>query len=197
MNRNNALVAMIIASGLALGTGCNKNAAREEQEAREAQREATQQTAEAQREATKDTIEAQGKADEAQREANEKMVAAQETARDKTTEAVNSAREETNEAVHALTKQRDDYRQKAQHELDELTASMTDLKAKAAKETGQVQARLAADIRALEVRRAEVERDIAALNTAGTSAELDRLANSLDKRIEDLRDSLRAAEKKI
>jgi hypothetical protein len=196
MTRKNALTALLIASGLALGTGCN-NAAREEQEAREAQHEASEKTAEAQREANKDSVEAQAKADDAQREANQKVQAAQQDAREKTAGALEDAREETHEAVQALTKQRDDYRAKAQKQLDDLTASMAELKAKAAKEKGDVQLKIDADVRALEARRAEVERDIAALNGAGTSAELDRMANLLDKRIESLRDSLRAAEKKI
>ena len=127
-------------TALALLGGCDKSPTEAQNEARDAQRRADEEAADARRKAEQEAQKAQSKANEEARKADE-----------------------------ALVKARNDFRAQAQKDLNDLSAEIDDLKAKAAKTTGKAKADIDVAVQRLDDQRNALRREVDALDRASAS----------------------------
>jgi hypothetical protein len=144
----NVLVSTCAVLALSAVTACQNKADRDLAKAEEAQREANEKASTAQQEANK-------KIDEAHRQANENMQKAQ-----------SKAAEEMNAAVASFNKDRGDYREKVQKEIDQVDKTLSDARAKDAKATPKEKAELQATTRDCQARRELLVADIRSIDTS-------------------------------
>jgi len=153
--------------GFALVAGCDQSPTDAENAARDAQRRAQQE------------------ADSAQRKADEAAANAQA-----------KANEEAARAEQTLIKARNDLREKTQKDLNDMSARIDDLQAKAARSTGTAKAELDAAWKDLDAQRAAVRRDLDSLERT-TSADFDAAKARIDADLAALRKRLDGAGPKI
>ena len=132
----------------------------------------------------------QQKATEAQREANEKAAEAKNTASTKITNAQVEADKKIAEANANFQKIREDYRHKAQRDFDEVNADITKLEAKAKAATGKAKTDLDAALPDIRSRRDAFKNDLGTLETANAST-WDGMKTRVDNQWTALKDAVR------
>lgn len=130
----------------------------------------------------KSGTEAQREADKAQAEANTKTTGAQVEADKKIADVQKD-----------FSKTREDYRHDVQTKLDDLDKKISDLDAKAKKETGNTKAKLDANLPSLHTQRAAFGKDFASLQT-DTAATWDASKARIDKEWTALKDAVDKAD---
>jgi hypothetical protein len=153
--------------GLLFIAACNRSPAAEQEEARTAQQRADEKTTQYRMQADQKSAEEQAKANDQQREAS-----------------------------RVLDQTKNDYRQKAQSDLDSITKQIDDLKAKSAKATGKARADVDQALADATARRDAVEAQIRAIDQAGPD-QIETVKARLDDQIAALRQSVDEAKKRI
>lgn len=139
-----------------------------------------------------DAAREQQKATEAQREANEKAAEAKNTATTKITAAQVEADKKIVEANANFQKIREDYRHKVQKDFDEVNTDIAKLELKAKTATGKTKTDLEAQLLDIRSRRDAFRADLGALETANASA-WDGMKERIDNQWTALKDSVRKA----
>src|ERR1043166_7894672 len=155
------------ALGFLFAVACNQSPSKQEEQARVAQQKADEKSAEYRAQAEQKSAEQQAKAND-----------------------------EAREAARTLDKTRNEYRQKAQSDLDSLTKQIDDLKAKSAKTSGQARADIDRSLADLTVKRDAVERQIRSLDAANAD-QIDGVKARIDDQMAALRKSVKDADKQI
>lgn len=165
MHRFNVL---LVTAAVALSaTACENRAAREQEKAAEAQREANEKAARASNEATTEIT-------SAQIEANKKIA----------------------EANANFQKIREDYRHKLQSDLNDVNKDIAELEAKSARLTGKAKADLDVLLQDVRARRDAFTTDYNTLDTS-SAATWDGMKDRVDHDWDALKDSLRKAKAKL
>lgn len=152
--------------GTMLAAGCN-SATKADKEAREAQQKADEETAKARSQAEQTAAKSQANANEQAREAD-----------------------------RTLLQQKSDFRLSKQKELDDLNRRIDDVRAKAVSAKNQVKTSVDAALAEATQRRATVEAELRALDTAA-AAELDQVKDRINEQLALFKKSVAEAEKKI
>ena len=153
--------------GLLLMAACNRSPAAEQEQARNAQQQADEKSTQYRMQADQKSAEEQAKANDQQREAN-----------------------------RVLDKTKNDYRQKAQSELDSLTKQIDELKAKSAKATGKARVDVEQSLADATARRDAAEAQLRAVDQASAD-QIETAKARLDDQIAALRQSVDEAKKHI
>jgi hypothetical protein len=156
-------------AGLVLlaAAACNQSPAREQEEARNAQQKADE------------------KSSQYRMQAEEKSAEQQAVANDK-----------AREAARTLDTVKNDYRHKAQSDLDSLTKDIDDLRVKAEKATGKTRQDLDRGLADLTARRDAVEAQIRSIDAA-SAEQIETVKARVDDQIAQLRKSVKDVEKRI
>jgi hypothetical protein len=152
--------AVIALSLVALG--CENKADRDQARAEQAQREANEKAASAQREANE-------KIDQAQREANDQMQKAQ-----------TKAAEDKNAAIASFNKDRGDYREKVQKNIDDVDKTLSDVRTKEAGKSARDKADLEASAKLCQTRRDALTNDMRQIDSV-TQENWTALRTSVDR----------------
>jgi hypothetical protein len=153
--------------GLLFMVACNRSPAAEQEEARNAQQRADEKSAQYRVQAEQKSAEEQANANDQQREAN-----------------------------RVLDQTKNDYRQKAQSELDGLTKQIDDLKAKSAKATGKTRMDAEQTLADATARRDTAEAQVKAIDQASAD-QIETVKARLDDQIAALRQTVDEAKKHI
>jgi hypothetical protein len=152
---------------LLAAAACNRSPAREQEEARKAQQRADE------------------KSGQFRMQAEEKSAEQQANANDK-----------AREAARALEATKNDYRHKAQSDLDSLTKDIDDLKVKAEKATGKTRLDIDRSLSDLNARRDAVDAQIRSID-ATSADQIETVKARVDDQIAQLRKSVKEVEKRI
>ncbi|HEX3595334.1 MAG TPA: hypothetical protein VHU80_09540 [Polyangiaceae bacterium] len=155
------------ALGLLLFAACNRSPAKEQEEARNAQAQADEKGSQLRMQAEQKSAEEQAKANDKARE-----------------------------AARTLDQAKNDYRQKAQSDLDSLTKQIDDLKAKSAKATGKTRTDVDQALADVTARRDAVDAQIRSIDQASAD-QIETVKARLDDQIAQLRQSVNEAAKRI
>lgn len=134
----------------------------------------------------------QEKAAEAQREANERAAKAQNEAVTEITQAQLEANKKINEANADFLKIREDYRHKVQADLTDVDKDIAKLEEKAKTAVGQKKADFDSALVDIRAKRATVQSSFDSLQNA-TAAGWDAMKNDADKAYNDLKAAIRNA----
>jgi hypothetical protein len=159
-------VGTAIVLGTLLAAGCN-SATKADKEAREAQQKADDEAARARSEAEQTAAKAQANANEQAREAD-----------------------------RTLLQQKSDFRLSKQKELDDLNRRIDDVRAKSTTAKNDVKTSVDAALAEAMQRRATVESELRALDTAA-AAELDQVKDRINQQLALFKKSVSEAEKRI
>jgi chromosome segregation ATPase len=155
------------AIGLLFLAACNQSPAKEQEAARNAQAQADEKSAQYRMQAEQKSAEEQAKANDKSRE-----------------------------AARTLDQEKNEYRQKAQSDLDSLTKQNDDLKAKSAKATGKTRADIDHALADATSRRDAIDAQVRAIDQASAD-QIETVKAHLDDQIAQLRQSVNEAAKRI
>jgi uncharacterized protein Yka (UPF0111/DUF47 family) len=138
----------------------------------------------------------QEEARNAQQRADEKSSQFRMQAEEKSAEQQAVANDKAREAARALEVAKNDYRHKAQSDLDSLTKDIDDLRVKAEKATGKTRLDLERGIADLTARRDSVDAQIRSIEAANAD-QIETVKARVDDQIAQLRQSVKEVEKRI
>lgn len=138
----------------------------------------------------------QEEARNAQQRADEKSGQFRMQAEEKSAEQQAVANEKAREAARALETAKNDYRHKAQSDLDSLTKDIDDLRVKAEKATGKTRQDLEHGLADLTARRDAVDAQIRSIEAASAD-QIETVKARVDDQIAALRKSVKDVEKRI
>jgi hypothetical protein len=138
----------------------------------------------------------QEEARNAQQKADEKSSQYRMQAEEKSAEQQAVANDKAREATRTLDTVKNDYRHKAQSDLDGLTKDIDDLRVKAEKATGKTRQDLDRGLADLTARRDAVEAQIRSIDSA-SAEQLETVKARVDDQIAQLRKSVKDVEKRI
>lgn len=138
----------------------------------------------------------QEEARNAQQRADEKSGQFRMQAEEKSAEQQANANDKSREAARALEVAKNDYRHKAQSDLDSLTKDIDDLKVKAEKATGKTRLDIDRGLADLTARRDAVDAQIRSIDAASAD-QIETVKARVDDQIAQLRQSVKEVEKRI
>lgn len=138
----------------------------------------------------------QEEARQAQQRADEKSNQYRQTAEEKSAEQQAAANDKAREANRTLETTRNDYRHKAQDDLDSVTKDIDELRAKAEKATGRARLDVDKGIADLSARRDALDAQIRSMDSASAD-QIETVKARVDDQIAQLKKSVKDVEKRI